>query len=80
MRLFRVFIRAQSEFLFRCYPDPIIPTKVFVLSPLMISMPVELSVTLVRRKESGLGHGCERGSIGTARPFLALCLETDGNF
>jgi hypothetical protein len=23
MRLFRVFIRAQSEFLFRCYSDPI---------------------------------------------------------
>jgi hypothetical protein len=22
MRLFRVFIRAQSEFLFRCYSDP----------------------------------------------------------
>jgi hypothetical protein len=23
MRLFRVFIRAQSEFLFRCYSDPV---------------------------------------------------------
>jgi hypothetical protein len=29
MRLFRVSIRAQSEFLFRCYSDPLAPERSF---------------------------------------------------
>jgi hypothetical protein len=64
MRLFRVFIRAQSEFLFRCYSDPDIDRS--APSPRLLSRPREFSVcppmlqkigrSLVpARKRKGLG-------------------------
>ena len=35
MRLFRVFIRAQSEFLFRCYSDPHLGRRLVLAQPLI---------------------------------------------
>jgi probable addiction module antidote protein len=75
MRLFRVFIRAQSEFLFRCYSDPFEDGHPELIGHTLGAVARSKGMTEIARR-GGLGRQCLYKALSSeGRPEFATVLK-----